>query len=481
MIQRITLQNFMAHKATVIEPAHGLTVLVGPNNCGKSAVVEALQALATNSGKEFMVRHGENDCRIIIETSEGHCIEWRRKSGTVSYLLNGSPAHRMRGAVPDDLDKLLKLPEVEGPDGKDSFAVHFGSQKEPIFLLDRSGRHTAMFFASSSDASRLVAMQAAHKRKVADRRGEERTLEQRELQLSRSLQSLQPVPQLMESLQKLESEHDNLQAEATAIKEQDTAMRALGQQLEAATKAREEVSVLMDLPAPPSLVDTTRLEHLLASARAGEAAIAHQTERGHAIRTLNTPPVMEDPEDLESTCIRLAGQVDQVEYQAAKARCLSPLKNPPALERTEPLEDICERLRSQSADAARLGSRAQVVLNIPALPTLSNLDALADDIKALSQAAGSVAAAKNKLSALAKIPTPVELPDPGPLARVVSALRDAQARAREETADLNNAAALLNETALAIRKWAATHPDCPVCGAPIDPDRFLTERGHGHA
>ncbi len=41
MIRRITLVNFMSHSHTVIEPADGLTILTGQNNCGKSAVVWA--------------------------------------------------------------------------------------------------------------------------------------------------------------------------------------------------------------------------------------------------------------------------------------------------------------------------------------------------------------------------------------------------------------------------------------------------------
>ena len=54
MIKRITLDNYMSHSHTVIEPADGLTVLVGENNCGKSAVVSALQTLCFNRQKNFM-------------------------------------------------------------------------------------------------------------------------------------------------------------------------------------------------------------------------------------------------------------------------------------------------------------------------------------------------------------------------------------------------------------------------------------------
>ena len=49
MIRSIELHNFMSHERTIIEPADGLTVLVGPNNCGKSAVVSALGILCENA------------------------------------------------------------------------------------------------------------------------------------------------------------------------------------------------------------------------------------------------------------------------------------------------------------------------------------------------------------------------------------------------------------------------------------------------
>ena len=48
MIKRIALDNYMSHSHTVIGPADGLTILLGENNCGKSAVVSALQTLCTN-------------------------------------------------------------------------------------------------------------------------------------------------------------------------------------------------------------------------------------------------------------------------------------------------------------------------------------------------------------------------------------------------------------------------------------------------
>ena len=84
MITRIELTNFMSHEHTVLEPAPGLTVLVGPNNCGKSAVVAALQILAYNDSSKYVVRHGEKECTVRVETDDGHLIQWRRRRDSPS-------------------------------------------------------------------------------------------------------------------------------------------------------------------------------------------------------------------------------------------------------------------------------------------------------------------------------------------------------------------------------------------------------------
>src|SRR5712692_10517375 len=114
MIRRITLENYMSHASTVIEPAAGLTVLVGPNNCGKSAVVSALETVCNNALGGYMVRHDEKEARVTLETHDNHTFVWRRKGNAVSYVIDGREIHRVRrGASPDDLHNLLRLPKVD--------------------------------------------------------------------------------------------------------------------------------------------------------------------------------------------------------------------------------------------------------------------------------------------------------------------------------------------------------------------------------
>ena len=81
---------------------------------------------------------GSGDCSVRVDTDDGHTMEWRRRRDEVSYSLDGREVNRLNGSPPDDLHDLLRLPLVESRGTK--FDVHFGEQKQPIFLLDRSIR-----------------------------------------------------------------------------------------------------------------------------------------------------------------------------------------------------------------------------------------------------------------------------------------------------------------------------------------------------
>lgn len=111
MIRRIELTNFMSHEHTVIEPAEGLTVLVGPNNCGKSAVVNALQILCHNDNSTYVTRHGQRECFVRVETDGGHIIEWARKNSP-RYTIDGEPFDRLKSTLPQELFHTLRMPKV---------------------------------------------------------------------------------------------------------------------------------------------------------------------------------------------------------------------------------------------------------------------------------------------------------------------------------------------------------------------------------
>src|SRR5262245_47548732 len=225
MIRRISLQNYMAHAHTVIELAEGLTVLVGPNNCGKSAVVSALETLCNNAPGDYMVRHDEKEASVTVQTDDGHTLVWRRDK-TVSYVIDGREISRLKRGVPEDLHKLLRLHKVDGGETGDPFDIHFGTQKSPIFLLNEPGSRTALFFASSSDAAILLEMQKRHRNRVKERKSDEKRLKAEIEKLDAELDALEPLDALVVSMTRADGEYREL-------KELEGQIQTLGKEMKA--------------------------------------------------------------------------------------------------------------------------------------------------------------------------------------------------------------------------------------------------------
>jgi ABC-type cobalamin/Fe3+-siderophores transport system ATPase subunit len=87
MIRKIELVNFMSHAHTVIEPGPGLNVLIGPNNCGKSAVFVALRCAVRRIADDFMVRHDQKFCEVTLTMADGTIVGFRRRK-TPTFRLN---------------------------------------------------------------------------------------------------------------------------------------------------------------------------------------------------------------------------------------------------------------------------------------------------------------------------------------------------------------------------------------------------------
>lgn len=306
MIRKIILENYMSHARTVIEPAvnesgGGLTVLVGPNNCGKSAVVSALQTLAYNASGDYMVRHGEKETKVTVETDDGHVLVWRRSRDSVSYQIDGRQVHRVGRGVPDDLHDLLRLPEVKSAEeGGEEFDVHFGKQKEPIFLLDSSERKAAVFFASSSDAALLMQMQEKHREKTKERERDKRTLEAHLEKVNESLEVLVPANDLSSRLEAVEEEHEKLIGleKAALLLAED--LKSLESQARQSSAQGLRVKALTPLKRPPELKETASLERLLERLEEIGDESARESAKLEALSLLAEPPKIEPTTSLET-------------------------------------------------------------------------------------------------------------------------------------------------------------------------------------
>jgi DNA replication and repair protein RecF len=126
-ITRIELTDFRSYGTFVLEPAPGLTVLVGPNAAGKTNIVEAIQLVtATRSFRrpEYsdLIRWGATQSRVALRAEEGERlleVELRvDEVGGRAYLVNGQARRRhseVAGLLPSVIFTPDDLSMVKGP------------------------------------------------------------------------------------------------------------------------------------------------------------------------------------------------------------------------------------------------------------------------------------------------------------------------------------------------------------------------------
>lgn len=445
MLKRITLHNFMSHSHTVIDLSSGLTVLTGPNNCGKSAFVSALQILAENSTGDYMVRHGAKECRIIVETDDGHTIEWKRKKKTVSYCIDGEEFHRLRNSVPEKLHQILKLSQVKAGDS-DQFDVHFGEQKSPIFLLGEPGSRAARFFASSSDASKLIEMQKLHRNKVKSAQQEFQRQQAESKQIAMTLEILTPIPDLDLKLEQLGNTYEALLAEDQQLQQLERLIQNLQQSAQHATRLEQNVVTLRLLPGELNQVPEKPLELLTQRLMLVEQQVRQTQFNVSTLSALDVPPELDDEIYLSALIESLEAQEKRYTLTSATGECLDQLNEPPQLQETGPLQKLIEKLQTAEERASLDRIESQVLEDCSPPPEM-------DDLQKIGQICVQWEEAQTQFNRIQKI------------------YQECEAEYESVRAELVN--------------WVKENPTCPTCGAEIEPEQFIQTaemglKGHAH-
>jgi exonuclease SbcC len=442
MIRTITLSNYMSHVHTTLDLAPGLTVLVGPNNCGKSAVVSALESLCRNTSGEFMIRHGAKEATVTIETDDGHVITWKRKEQTASYVIDGREVHRLgRGAVPDDLHEKLRLPLVRSEQDNEGFDVHLGHQKEPVFLLDRSASQRATFFASSSDARHLLHMQQIHRQNVQESKAGLRRAQQELTALDAQIAVLEPLDRIAERV-------DEADAQARAIADASGSIDALGAWLAQVDRVGNDAAressrkgALDALAPPPALHDLAGIEAVVGAMSRANASRREASDRIAALGVINDPPTIHDTRGLVDCLRSVQSAYERIQCESDVVGALEHIQPMPHITDTTLLEGWLERSSALAREASQHRDARDVLSRVRDAPVLDDDVPLLDLIEAMTDRTKDIGGSTAKLAQLAKELEQVE----------------------EE-----------------MRVWTQANPTCPTCGAPTDVRELLTrERGHG--
>ena len=430
MIKRIELVNFMSHEHTVIEPSDGLTVLIGPNNCGKSAIVNALQVLCNNSKSTYVLRHGSKECQIIVETDSGDSICWsRKKSGSPKYVINGQTFDRLKGKVPDEVHQILRMPTVDAD--KESYDVHFGEQRSPIFLLGDKEKAAAQFFASSSDASRMVEMQSLHKNKVRRNTIDLDRLKKEKVALQKELDALLPIEKLREKADKCQTAYEELQTQTATQKTLSAAMGKLSAVGNRANFLTAVSAILAAVPKPIEIAPTAELRRLSQQLESAAAAKLQLEQSCDALESLEQPPQLGDTRSLQALIAQLEDSTKLQQRLERDAKTLGALGSPPEL---SPVKEL-----GQQIDAIEL-----------------------------AQLKGRALAAQNEW--LSKVQPPEAPVSTVAIRQTIAAVEDAFSRHEQVGQLLSQTEKDLTEAETEFENWIVQHPQCPTCGGALSID-----------
>lgn len=439
MIQKIALKNFMSHIDTVLELGPGLNVITGPNNCGKSAIVAAIQLVCRNHlTGEVVVRHGSKECSVTIWTDDQHEITWKRKGKEVSYTIDGTEYSRLKGKVPEILHEILKLPEIE--EGDQSFDLHFGLQKEPIFLLDETGSKAAKFFASSSDAARLIQMQSLHRSRNTNRKATLKLLREQSDDLAVQIEQLSPVVELRQSSDALVAQYESIQAKTADNEEMSNRLIQIKDHFAQLVEDQQRLSILGQLPEWPEFVSTDDLEDWLTEYSSTHSIAEYLSKRRSVLEDLSPPPLVEDTNRLATAIQQLESMSRTADESNARLCVLSSLQQPPGLKNVRELQLLIAQLRKEESKYEKLSSRHAL---------------------------------------LGKLVTPPELVDQT-LSSKIEILKSTVMLHQQHEAHVRELEKSQHQVQQEIKQWLRKHPECPVCHRQWDYEQAMSREAHQH-
>lgn len=485
MIRRIVLSNFMAHEHSVIELGPGLTLLTGPNNTGKSAVVEALRCVAENPPPKFHIRHGAKEARVEVHLEDGWKVVWVRRKTYPLYEIWAPDADepevyaKTKGKVPEEIQALLRMPLVHLEESNRDIDVHLGNQRQPIFLLDQPGSAFAQFFAASTEGAHLLAMQDLLKDKSADARREVRDSEAKLVHLEEGFARLSPLPDLELESQCAEELLARIQEVETARPLLEAVVRSLREKRAQGAALREQMARLARLQAAPALTPVAglaRLAQLLAEVAAARQGARRKLE---ATTPLQAPDALFPSGALAALVARLRANRATAALLRRQGEELSRIAPPRTLFPAVPLSRYLQVRKNLDQELRNVAKARDALRPLNAPPELFPVAPAVSRLREQRELARRCALLRRSTSRMAELAAPPALENLEPLQGVLEKLRGLRQQrdilakgAAERAAELDACVARLDRR---LKEMGA----CPYCGAALETQRFL-ETGHRH-
>ena len=236
---RLRVKNFQSIEDASLD-VDGLTVVTGPNNSGKTAMIRAVYGAFTNARGTKYVRHGKASCEVSLDFADGRSLVWEKGEKVNRYVLDGKTLNKVGQGAPPEMTSLGVLPvEASGRELWPQFAHQFVGQ---VFLIDEPGSVLAEAIA---DVTRVGVLNEALRNAQSDRRTAASDLKLRQADVSKHEAAAKKFDGLDDAL-KLASEVDAVRADLAALQRQLDEARRLRDRLRQAQAEVTRLSPVRD-------------------------------------------------------------------------------------------------------------------------------------------------------------------------------------------------------------------------------------------
>lgn len=240
-IKYLRLVNVKQHENTLIELSPNVTIITGDNDIGKTTILQAIEAVNHNLGRDGLIRDNQPYCRVEFGIEDNITLSW-------SYKRKGQK--RTSYNLIDEDGSVLK----ESDSGKDSpdwlhdylamglfkdFDLHIGDQHNASFILDKkiSSHKRSEILSLGKEASKVQKMIALHGEKVTKSKRELRAKQKEINDVKNKLAIMRNLDEKIDSLNKtgldlksciaIENELKDIKSSADLIKKLSESKKVL--------------------------------------------------------------------------------------------------------------------------------------------------------------------------------------------------------------------------------------------------------------
>lgn len=218
MIKRIVIQDYQSLGSVALNDLGSLNLVVGRNASGKSAVLRALTALATNQrGWEFIKKPRTTPAHVSMLLDDGTEIGWtKHKEGGGAYTLGERTFTKTAGQVPEEIAEVLGIRPLDIDDSI-QLLPQIQRQADMYFLIGESGSRVARILGSLTKLDRIVSAQMACRKKRDQNAREAETAGAEQERLDTQLAALPDTEDLRDTLSLISQALTRIEEVAGAI------------------------------------------------------------------------------------------------------------------------------------------------------------------------------------------------------------------------------------------------------------------------